>query len=295
MTLEILRRTGTDAQGEREQGSNSITAQQLPEEFLWIDISAHSYGRGVPKKEMTATTMRVYEYGTEPSIGSVYIPNGKVSYRLAPFLDGDRVEIDYIPDTDFVRYGESELLSAVGPNIAVQAIRPESGESYAVFPPAKDATNVVPFAPETVERVNRYLLRIIRDSADEVFFDGMDSTFTNKLRSLLQFHGEITVRVIEDVVKSGDANSEAVGEILRVLGSDEDPVTHGARVAVLLASLQLPDPSIRDAASLGIASLDDPSLLNGVLAAVNREQIPQLRRNLQLVADQLQLTIWHGS
>ena len=295
MTLKSPEPARTETGEEQGWYSTSITVEPLSEEFRDIDVSEWFSGSRLSQQGEVATTLQIRDYVTEKIAGSPFISSGGVRYRIAPFLDGGRIDLTTAPVTVVFFGQESEASRAVGSNLVVQAIRPESDERYAVVPPARDATSVALVAPERTDFVDSDLRKIIRDSATEIFFDGMESVFTNELRRLLYFYGPLAVRAIGNVVKSGDANSETVGEILKVLGSDENPVTYGDRVALMLAGLQSSDPSIRDAASLGIASLDDPGLLEEVLAAVEREAMPQLRRNLELVADQLRLTEWQGS
>jgi hypothetical protein len=154
-------------------------------------------------------------------------------------------------------------------------------------PVAVGSTGLINIAPQTEEAIRGHLERFIAFSSDEVFLDGMESRLSCGLKYLLGLRGDATIRAIRSLMDSGSVNVEAVGEILRVLGDLDDRTTHCSRLSVLLECLKSPDSRIRDAASLGIASLDDPSALQEVEEAVEKEKIPELRQDLQLVIDQL--------
>ena len=136
----------------------------------------------------------------------------------------------------------------------------------------------------------RYLGQIIREATEQVFLDGMESTFSRQLSWAIKIFGYVAIQSIERVLTSGEGNAEVLGEILRQLGSVEDPLTQHGRLTILIDNLQAPDPRIRDAAALGIAALDDPTALSTVQTALDRETSPKLRNNLNLVIGQLQAT-----
>lgn len=143
-------------------------------------------------------------------------------------------------------------------------------------------------------RLEAYLLDRLTatfvEAVDEVFADGMESVFSRKVLSIIRTHGDVVIRAIDRVIQSERANVEVAGEVLRQVGSIADPRTHHSRLTLLLRKLESPDPRIRDAASIGIAALDDPAAIGSIRRAVERERSPLLKRNLQLVLDQLQAT-----
>lgn len=141
------------------------------------------------------------------------------------------------------------------------------------------------------EQLFRYLGQIVREATDQVFLDGMESPFSRQLSLAIKVFGYVAIQSIERMLTSGEDNAEVFGELLRQLGSVEDPLTHHGRLMILIDNLQAPDPRIRDAAALGIAALDDPTALIAVQAALYHEASPNLRDNLNLVIGQLQATI----
>lgn len=154
-------------------------------------------------------------------------------------------------------------------------------------PVAEGSTGLINNTPQTEEAIRSHLDRFIVLSADEVFLDGMESRLSYGLKHLLGVGGNSVIQAIRILMDSGDVHVEAVGEILRVLGDFDDLTTYRSRLSLLLDCLSSPDSRIRDAASIGIASLDDPSALHDVEEAVKREPIEELRNDLQLVVDQL--------
>ena len=287
MTLETLSHASTEVQGEMTWESDSITGQQLRHFFSGSGKAEEEIVRSVMDALRAGNRVFFQEYGVGINIGANHI--------LGQFLRSERVALRNMRATVVGPDADLDALLVRGPSVAIQMIRAESTEGYAAWPPAKDTTSVAVFDPAREEFPSSYLQKIIRDAADEVFFDGMDSVFANQLKIFVEQHGGIAVRAIEDLVKSTDTNIEIVGEMLRVIGSIENPATHGARLTVLLAGLASPDPRVRDSASLGIAALDDASVVDEVIAAVHREHIPELRDDLQLVVDQLNSTEWQIS
>jgi len=132
--------------------------------------------------------------------------------------------------------------------------------------------------------------RIVEESAWENFADGMESALSRKLHSLIQAHGGEAVGAIGALIKNGLADAESAEEILRQVGYSEDAATHAARLQLLVDSLYSPSPRIRDAASLGIAGMDDPAAINAVEIALANEPTEFIRDSLALVLEQLRET-----
>ena len=145
------------------------------------------------------------------------------------------------------------------------------------------------------EQLVDYLDRLVREAADQVFSDGMESAFSRRIILAVQTYGDIAVHAIARLISSGSVNVEVAGEILRQMGSMGDPLTHHSRMAILMNNLQAFDPRMRDAASLGLAALDDPAAIGALRRALERESSLRLQGNLKLVMDQLRSTLWQVS
>ena len=138
--------------------------------------------------------------------------------------------------------------------------------------------------------------KIFSESVEEVFADGMESTLSRSLHSMIRMNGHGAIGAIDRLLRSGQVNAEVAGEALRQVGIVDDPISHQRRLGLLLDYLESSDPRLRHAAAIGIAALDDPIAVASIRQALGRENSPTLKRNLQLVLDQLEaLERWPSS
>lgn len=173
-------------------------------------------------------------------------------------------------------YSSPETSSRAAPPLAARA-----------QDPADSADNPLPESDNSLLPTMR---RIVAESAWENFADGMESALSRKIHSLIQAHGGEAVGAIGVLVKNGLADAESAEEILRQVGYSEDETTRGARMELLVDCLFSPSPRVRDAASLGIAAMDDPAALNAVETALANEPTEFIRYSLTLVVEQLRET-----
>ena len=166
-------------------------------------------------------------------------------------------------------YSPTETASRAAPPFAVRAQDPADSEDNPILPKIR---------------------RIVAESAWENFADGMESALSRKLHSLIRAHGGEAVGAIGAFIKSGLADAESAEEILRQVGYSEDAATRAARLDLLVDSLFSPSPRVRDAASLGIAGMDDPAAINAVETALANEPTEFIRDSLALVLEQLRET-----
>lgn len=138
--------------------------------------------------------------------------------------------------------------------------------------------------------VLRQVDEIFRQGATEFFQDGMYSTFSRSLLALLREYGPAAFRAIAEYVFSGNANPDVVSEALRWLADFNDPATLSQRWAILEHTLRDESPRIRDGAILGFAALDDPRARSLLFESLKSEPIPELRRLIGQVIDQLNAT-----
>jgi hypothetical protein len=138
--------------------------------------------------------------------------------------------------------------------------------------------------------VTQELTDLFFSAQEEFFEDGMDSTFALRLIELVVACGIPVVKELERSIANPAINSETSEEALKAIGRINDPETYSARLSLLEYALASPEPRIRDAAGLGLASLDDPRAIPYLKRAVAKEEITQLRRCLQQVLDQLKDT-----
>ena len=151
---------------------------------------------------------------------------------------------------------------------------------------AESATDVVSLTPDA--ELPSGLEAMFAAAGEETFADGMDSDFSRTLHSIVRRYGSGAINAIGRTIRSERFDVEVAGEAVRQIGSVDDLRSHRSRLALLLRTLESPDPRLRDAASIGIATMDDPTAIEGIRRAVEQESSPQLRHNLQLVLDQLE-------
>ncbi len=123
--------------------------------------------------------------------------------------------------------------------------------------------------------------------ADGEFEDGMDKEFVEELGALIFGYNTKAVNAIADIVATNTANPEVVSEALCSLGQFRHPRSYRARLFLLERSLRSPSRWIRDGAALGLASMKDIHAVPYLREAIRNEQIPDLRKDLELVLDSL--------
>ncbi len=216
-------------------------------------------------------------------------------YRVSPSLKMLNLNPPF--DVGISNWGVAELIDA-SPSVERTPILLIGSESITLdqgHPISEGSTEGEDSTLHLEEQLVNYLDKLVHEAADEVFSDGMESVFSQRISLAVENYGNIAVRAIDRLINFDRTNVEAVGEILRQMGSMEDLRTHRSRLTILMSNLQSPDPRIRDAASLGLAALDDPAAIDAVRRTLDQESSFQLRRNLRLVMDQLQSTRWQVS
>jgi hypothetical protein len=128
-----------------------------------------------------------------------------------------------------------------------------------------------------------FLHNIFDQAVDEDFEDGMESRFSNALISFIRTYHNQAMAEIAYLIAYEKLNYQVSAEALRWLGRINDPPTHSYRLWLLERSLSSRSAAIRDAASLGIASLGDPHAIPYLETAITHERIEELRNDLTTV------------
>lgn len=132
-----------------------------------------------------------------------------------------------------------------------------------------------------------WFVELVRDASQETFFDGMDNAFRLQAGQAIEFYGDLAVCALDQAIADSSASVEVIEEALRFLGDLNDQETHYRRLSVLLKALSSSNPRVRDAASVGLASLGDPAAKDSICTAIAREQFDQLRSNLRSALNSL--------
>jgi len=123
---------------------------------------------------------------------------------------------------------------------------------------------------------------------DEYFEDGMESEFSRGLIRLIGEYGEKAVLELAFLIPHNQVNAEIASEALRWLGHMDDARSYQRRLWLLERSLFTTSARIRDGATLGLASLDDPHAVQYLQRAIAQESYPELRNDIEQVLAQLE-------
>ena len=169
----------------------------------------------------------------------------------------------------------------------------ESPNTANEYPPAMPPTSSTSDAIDKELLLEGALVRrfesYVREAQDERFIDGMESAFATRVHDSILLNGSVAVAAWERILLRTGNMYETGEELLRQLGLVEHTVSHSARLRVLTDSANSADARIRDAASLGLSFLDDPSALPALRSAYSSEKESWLQENFKLVIDQLEL------
>jgi len=167
--------------------------------------------------------------------------------------------------------------------IASDPIPSASGwpSSWVVLPTTE--TSTVKNAFSNAFKISPALVRLFLSAKEEIFEDGMSSEFSKKLVQLIQMEGQSVVSVLADLILNEEVNVEVGAETLRWIGRMWDPATYESRRWLLERSLFSRFPRIRDGAALGLSSMNDPLSIQYLKIASEREEIDELRADLERV------------
>jgi hypothetical protein len=124
----------------------------------------------------------------------------------------------------------------------------------------------------------------------ESFEPGIESNFSKNLTWLIQENWSETIDALASIIEHSQVSDEIGSEALRLLGRVNHFASYGMRFWLLRHFLFSNSPEIRDAASLGLASLDDPDAISDLKTAIDREGVADLRQDLEQVLTQLECT-----
>jgi len=131
---------------------------------------------------------------------------------------------------------------------------------------------------------------IFAGAKEEIFEDGMESDFSRNLSSFIASFGHSAMEVIIPVILSEQTNTEVASEAFRILGRLNHKITYRDRLWLLERGLYSASARVRDGASLGLAFLNDPLAIAPLRSAIEREQVSELRHDMEQVLAQLEGT-----
>jgi hypothetical protein len=129
---------------------------------------------------------------------------------------------------------------------------------------------------------------LLETSREEIFEDGMESQLTTELDAFLDDYGNYLIDSLIDILRFESVNAEVSSEVLRWIGRTNHQLSYYQRLSFLEENLNNSSPRVRDAASLGLAYLNDPHAIPYIKDAIKRETCTELREDMEQVLSQLE-------
>ena len=130
----------------------------------------------------------------------------------------------------------------------------------------------------------------------EQFETGMDSKFSENLQQLYSIDPYMVLQSLIDRTTGDEAGPEVLAEMFTWISRQE--ALAGLRLSIVdLLSQGLRNSSalVRDAAALGLAFFDENTAKDYIKQAIENEQVPELRRDLQDLVRSLETLIRDGN
>jgi hypothetical protein len=131
-------------------------------------------------------------------------------------------------------------------------------------------------------QMRRELRRVLALATNETFYEGVPSAFAERLRGLVLDFGAPVIGELANTTSLG-VPPEIAFEALTTLAELKFASIAPEREALLERALLSPVPEIRYGAALGAAAVRDPAIVPILKKAIQREQIADLRRNLEKI------------
>ncbi len=145
-------------------------------------------------------------------------------------------------------------------------------------------------------KLEKNAIALFASAKEQIFEDGMESDFSREIAEFITSYGHSAMEAIIGLVLCGRINSEVVSEALRAIGRIDHVSTYRDRLWLLERGLYSSYARVRDGAIVGLAYLDDPIAIKPLRFAIEREQTPELRKDMGQVLSQLQDTLkWRTS
>jgi len=123
---------------------------------------------------------------------------------------------------------------------------------------------------------------------DEEFEDGVESKFSKDLISFIKKYETRAIEELTPIFLNEKLNAEIISEALRWIGRIQHNSSKFDRLWLLESCLFHPSPYIRDGATLGLASMNDPNASDFLKIAIEKEPYHELREDMEQVLVQLE-------
>jgi hypothetical protein len=146
----------------------------------------------------------------------------------------------------------------------------------------ESSTRFEQLMPELQMQINE-LLDIANN---ELVEDGMHNAINTRLALLILKDYRHVIPAVASAIET-TATPIVSAEVLKELGRFRNQAAHGLCLWTLEHFLGAASPITRDGAALGLARLGDSAAIPNLTGAAQRERDPQLRKDLELVIEEL--------
>ncbi len=140
------------------------------------------------------------------------------------------------------------------------------------------------------EKLRHRMTSLFLAAREERLEDGVASALSRGLVRVIETYGNAGVAALEMILADPHVNDDVAAEALRWLPFVRNDESHKYRLTILKQALSSTAIRVRDAAIVGLASLDDPGALAALEMAIEGERCGELREQMLLVRDQLERT-----
>ena len=289
--LEIAKVFEQVFEGSSEHDRRSIWKSSLGEDVPLEDVVPHDSQTGNVADATLQNVLQPHPVSASPWT------NDRRRQRICFFSSPEKVVIRGLPEPN-----KAQILRTLALNSSIMPVELEGSLSpkplgtdsvlhdmgYRVFLSYGASTDLQ--GSELDVRAAGVALRIkkaFEKAEEEIFEDGMESAFSEVLKNVIQSHGLLALNELRRVISQEHANIESVGEALRQLGLVGHSPSNTYRRDILSGFLESGVLQFRDAASLGLSFLDDPSAIPAVRTAIEKELSTGVKESLEQTLQQL--------
>ena len=128
---------------------------------------------------------------------------------------------------------------------------------------------------------------IFQNARELQFEDGIETEFSREMIALVKAYGPMSRDILARLFEDKRMSPEVLSEALRWLGRMDDERSYETRLWLLERGLTSPAALVRDGATLGLASMDDPRAIPYLSDAIHSEKLTELRKDMGQVLAQL--------
>lgn len=138
-----------------------------------------------------------------------------------------------------------------------------------------------PHSPSGEVNLEREVSELAGRVYGQAFEDGVRNEISSGVETLLRSQNRRLIEFLAGMYRSRALNPSFWAEVLPWLGRFDHPVTRESRFWLLVSCLRDSDPSVRSAASLGLAALEDSRAIPYLRQAMESEKVDVLRSWLE--------------